>query len=203
MAVFQYEKNQVISTAGQAISELLLILKGSVSVKYPGGEYVLVKGDVIGICDASSSVYLLSYEALEDTSVMPYTYSGIESLEALLRSNADMGSLFSLSAFKQINLLLTNYDLLELECSNLYNMCTDYYAKYVTICNRNLVPPLSLALFENFVPFDKDTPYENWVPPYYAGIYQLFSAGCAQMVSKAPSVSLGFIGKASQDALLV
>ena len=70
MAGTTLEKGKQIYEYGQPLTALHLITGGKVQVTYPGGSYILNKGDVIGICEIASEVYFLNYITLEDTSIL-------------------------------------------------------------------------------------------------------------------------------------
>lgn len=192
-------KDQTLFSPGQPISNLCLIVKGSVLVSFPCGEFTLEKGDILGICEALSSVYQFTYQAQENTSLVYYPFSGIDALESLFCTNTDLASLFCLSAFKQMNFLLRQYNLLELECSSLYGTCTDDYGKYISMCIRHSIIPKNLPLLETLTPFEPDASMDGWITAYYAGLHHLFCTGAAPLFSKEPSAAAGLIGKTGQD----
>ncbi len=201
MASIQYKKNQVIATEGQSLSYLYLILRGSVSVSFPGGSYTLTKGDVIGICEAASDVHLFTYTAAEDTVTASYAYSGIDSLENLFPDNKDLAGLFCLSAFKQINHLLKQYNMMVFEYGTFYHSCREDYASYENFCKQNMFEPKPLPLLEEFGPLDAEQPIEDWLISYYSGVYQSLVSGGAAKIAQIPAVAVGLVGKTALDAL--
>ena len=120
MADITLEQLKEIYTAGQPVTALHLITAGKVSVSYPGGHYQIGKGDIIGICEVSSEIHFLSYDTAEETSILTYPLSGVDSLVDLLRKHPDVARLFLMSAFRQINLLLEAWSNSELNCSECY-----------------------------------------------------------------------------------
>ena len=51
MAVKEFPAGTQLIQSGQNLSALHVIAKGSVRATYPGGEFYLSKGDVIGVCE--------------------------------------------------------------------------------------------------------------------------------------------------------
>lgn len=201
MASIQYQKNQVIVTEGQSLSQLYLILRGSVQVSCPGGSYTLTKGDVIGICEVASDVHLFKYTALEDTIVAGYSYSGFDTFEDLFQTNHDLAGLFNLSVFKQINHLLKIYNLMIFEYGTFYYSCKEDYASYERLCNQHMVAVRKLPALDEFEPLDDERPIEDWLVSYYTGIYQFMVGGGVSKIAQSPAVSVGLVGKTALDAL--
>ena len=101
------------------MTALHLITNGRVDVSYPGGSYPLGKGDVIGICEICSEIHLLSYVTTEDTTILTYPLTSLDSLNDILQKHPDVARLFLLSCFRQINILLNSSSISELNCSEL------------------------------------------------------------------------------------
>ena len=49
MASVTLDKGRYLFEAGQPVNELFIILKGSVSLTFPGGAFILSRGEVPGI----------------------------------------------------------------------------------------------------------------------------------------------------------
>ncbi len=203
MASIQYQQNQTIVTEGQSLSNLYLILKGSVQVSFPGGSYTLSKGDVIGICEIASDVHLFRYTALEDTIVAGYSYIGFDTLDDLFQANKDLTGLFSLSIIKQINTLFQKYNLMVFEYGTFYHSCKDVYATYEALCNKHMVAARTLPSLEEFQPLDDAHSIESWLVSYYSGLHQFITGGAVSKFSQSASVALGLVIKASLDALTI
>ena len=122
------------------MTALHLITNGRVDVSYPGGSYPLGKGDVIGICEICSEIHLLSYTTLEDTTILPYPLTSLDSLNDILQKHPDVARLFLLSCFRQINILLNRSSISELNCSELYRTQTDDIAIYNPLCDPYRLP---------------------------------------------------------------
>lgn len=114
MAGIVLEKGKTIYSYGQPMTALHLITNGKVDVSYPGGSYTLGKGDVISICEICSEIHLLGYTTLEDTTILTYPLTSLDSLNDILQKHPDVARLFCLSCFRQINILLNRSSISEL-----------------------------------------------------------------------------------------
>lgn len=199
MTGIQLEKDKVIYAAGQPMTALHLITKGKVRVSYPGGEYVIGKGDCIGICEVCSEVHFLGYHTAEDVTILTYPLTTMESLNDLLQKHPDVAGLFIISAFHQINTLLNHCDVSELSCNNLYQDLQNDYETYCTLCERYHIPQRTLEGLDDFSAYLGEELPDMWLNGYYLGLLHIFTAGNARTFVQEPAVSLGLIRKASLD----
>ena len=95
MAGIVLEKGKTIYSYGQPMTALHLITNGKVDVSYPGGSYTLGKGDVISICEICSEIHLLGYTTLEDTTILTYPLTSLDSLNDILQKHPDVASVLS------------------------------------------------------------------------------------------------------------
>ena len=188
------EKDQLLFEAGQPANELFLIVKGSVSVSFPGGKYTLSKGDVPGICELCKDVHFMTCRTLEDSVIMSYPIYDIATLESFFRANPDSSILFARSAFRQVNSVLQCYEKARFSCSELYNTCTKDYSLYNVCCMRHQVSAQKLSGLSELAPCVEDSPLEDWTVSYYDGFEYLLSANSdSAVLAKAPAVPLGLI----------
>ena len=166
MAGIVLEKGKTIYSYGQPMTALHLITNGKVNVSYPGGSYPLGKGDVIGICEICSEIHLLSYVTAEDTTILTYPLTSLDSLNDILQKHPDVARLFLLSCFRQINILLNRSSISELNCSELYRTLTDDIATYNTLCDRYRLPARSLEHFDKLNAFLGDDSPDIWLNGY-------------------------------------
>lgn len=159
MASVTLDKGRYLFEAGQPVNELFIILKGSVSLTFPGGAFILSCGEVPGICEISCGVHFLSCRALEELTVMRYPISDAASLELFLKQNQEYGVLFVRSAFRQINAAFQCCELAHLCCQELYEACVRdsvFYESFLT--KGQETPPLpELPAFTEELPLDEQT----------------------------------------------
>lgn len=199
MADITLEKSKYIYKSGQPMTALHLITKGQVRVTYPGGEYRIGKGDVIGICEVCSEIHFLNYITAENTSILTYPLASMESLDDLLQKHPDVARLFLLSAFRQTNTLLENWSLSEINCSSSYYTLAEDYEKYKTLCNRYHVSFRDLPGFDTLTAYLNEDLPDIWLNNYYLGLLHIYGTESYKAVIQEPAVSLGLLRKCSLD----
>lgn len=199
MAGIDLPRQTTIYKAGQPLTTLHLITNGNVRVLYPGGEYQLGKGDVIGLSEIASEVHFLDYITIDDVNILTYSYTSADSLLDLLQKHPDVARLFLLSAFRQITLLLTQGDVSLIESNNLFTGLVRHYQTYCEICRRYRIVPQSLPSFEILDNSFLDESPDIWLSNYYQGLLHAFSDSEASRINWDASVIYGFLRKASQD----
>lgn len=192
-------KQSVVYTAGQPMTTLHLITSGNVKVKYPGGEYMLGKGDVIGICEICSEVHFLSYETVTDTAILTYPFPSMEVLTELVTKNMDIAKFFLQSALRQINILLNNCEVSSHACNNLYDNLIAAWSSYSRICDKHRKSPLPLSGFGEISAFLSEEEADLWLASYYLGFLQVFSGPDAEQFLKEYGIAIGFLRKTSLD----
>lgn len=199
MAGITLEKGKLIYQNGQPMTALHLIMKGRIKVTYPGGVYYLAKGDVIGICEVCSEIHFLQYEAEEESTILTYPLSTMESLQDLVEKHPDVAVLFMVSAFRQITTLLNHCDVSELNCINLYQDITSDLETYNTLSGRYRLPIRTLEDFDSVNAYLGEESPDMWLNGYYLGLLHIFVGGGAKSFVTEPAVPLGFIRKATLD----
>lgn len=168
MAVVELIQDKILFEEGNIpIDSLLMIMKGSVLASFPGGEMILEKGDVIGICEVGKGTHFLTYKALEPSSAISYPADSVEELEKLFQSKKDLATLFTQSACKQILLLMRQYTLLTNDCNDLYLECIENYKKYKEICQTNHISPQAFPRLEEVRPVNVQMQKSRWISQYY------------------------------------
>ncbi len=199
MAGITLEKSRIVYKCGQPMTALHLITKGRVKVTYPGGEYQLGKGDVIGICEICSEIHILNYITLEDTNILTYSLTNMEALGDLLQKHPDVARLFLLSAFRQINVLFEKSAISEPYCNTLYHDLITDYEKYVALCNRYRIQPRNIEASEELNAFLGEELPDLWLNGFYMGLSRIYASDNFKSIVQEASVSLGLLRKCSLD----
>ena len=147
MAVKEFPAGTTLVQSEQAITALHVIAKGTVRATYPGGEYYLGKGDVIGVCELHFGSYLVTYHAEEAVSIASYPYSKTQ-LANIMHSNTEMADLIITSMFKQIREILDQYELACFDCDNFYHYLMDSYSEYLSFCKKHGISARTLPAME-------------------------------------------------------
>lgn len=199
MAGITLEKGKAIYTSGQPMTALHLIADGKVRVDYPGGSYLLGRGDVIGICEICSEVHFLSYTVQEDASILSYPLSSVNVLSDILQKHPDVARFFLLSACRQINTLQNHSSVSEVTCSGLYRNLMDQYAKYASLCERYRIKPRTLDGLEEQIAYLAEESEEPWLNGYYLGLSHIYAGEHFRDFIQESAVSLGVLQRGSLD----
>lgn len=174
MAVKEYPAGTVLAQSGQAISALHVIAKGTVRATYPGGEFYLTKGDVIGVCELFYGSYLITYKAEEAVSIASYAYSSAH-LTTIL-NNAEMAGRIITSMFRQLQEILDQYELATFDCDNFYHYLMNSYEEYRSFCNKRNISARTLPDLETLTELVLEEDIDGWTGGYYARLRALVTA---------------------------
>lgn len=165
MAVKEFPAGTILAQSGQTISALHLITKGTVRATFPGGEYYLYKGDVIGVCELFYGSYFITCEAEDAVSIASYAYSPAQ-LSTIL-ANAELAGRIITSELKQIQEILDQYELATFDSDNFYHYLMKNYEEYLSFCTKHNVSARVLPGLEtlNELVLEEDIP--RWVGGYY------------------------------------
>ncbi len=199
MPFIDLPKQKTIYKAGQPLTALHLITSGSVRVFSPTGEYLIGKGDVIGICEICSEVHFLGCETVEAVHIMNYPLPNPEALQDLFVRNPDLASLSLISAFRQMCTMLNHCEESALTCGNLYNRLSEHLSAYRDLCAKYGLSPKELTDIDQVTTYvGMETP-DMWLTDFYQGLLQIFTANPGAAVAREAAVVTGFLRKASLD----
>ena len=86
MAVKEFPAGEILFQNEQPVTAIHLITKGTVRASYPGGEFQLTRGNVIGICELHLGSYYMTYQAEDAVALAPYPCTK-EQLAGLMGTN--------------------------------------------------------------------------------------------------------------------
>ena len=193
------EKGKIIYKSGDPITALHLITKGGVQAEFPGGVYQLKKGDVIGIGEICSEIHFLGYTATEESVLLTYPVSNLESLADLIRKHPNVARVFMLSLFRQINTLLSQSSVSEMNCATLHQNLIQDYKRYHAVCARNHISPRKLDGLEDLSAYIAQEDPDMWLNSYYLGLQSIYFGENARFLLQEPGISLGMLRKGSLD----
>lgn len=196
MAVKEFPAGELLFQSEQPVSAIHLITNGTVRAAYPGGEFQLTKGDVIGICELHFGSYYMTYRAETATTLAPYPCSKAQ-LSDLMGSNADMAGRIISSLYKQLRAILGQYESARLDCDNFYHYLLDSYAQYTSFCTKHGVSARALPGLETLSELVLDEDVADWLGGYYAQFLSLVKNSPAR--KKSSAFMFGLLAKASQD----
>lgn len=196
MAVKEFSAGTKLIQSEQPLNAIHVITKGMVRVTYPGGEYYLTKGDVIGACELDYDSYFLSYTAEETTSLASYACSD-EQLFNMINANPDMAHLIVTSLLKQFADIIDQYELARFDCTNFYQYLMDSYNDYLSFCTKHNMSARSLPGLEELSELTLEEDIDSWTGGYYRELRRIF--GSLSTKNLSPDFILGLIKKTSHD----
>lgn len=196
MAVKEFPMGTVLIQSEQPISALHLITKGSVRASYPGGEFYLGKGDVIGVCELAYDSYFISYQASEDTALASYACADGHLIE-LLRAKSDLSNLIVSSLFRQLKEILDQYELTKFDCDNFYQYLMKSYSEYGRFTAKHGISTRVLPGLEDLSEVELEDNVPDWLSSYYGQLQRIMKSITAK--SQIADFILGMLLKASHD----
>ena len=136
---------------------------------------------------------------MEDTTILTYPLTSLDSLNDILQKHPDVARLFCLSCFRQINILLNRSSISELNCSELYRTLTDDIATYNTLCSRYRLQARSLEHFDELNAFLGDDSPDIWLNGYYMGLSRILASDNYRILVQESDLSIGMLRKGSLD----
>jgi len=199
MPFIDLPKQKTIYKAGQPLTALHLITNGRVRVFSPTGEYLIGKGDMIGICEICSEVHFLGYETVEAVHIINYPLPNPETLQDLFEKNPNLASISVISAFRQMCTMLNHCEESAMTCGNLYNRLHEHLSAYQALCARYRLPARELTDMEQVTTYEGMETPDMWLTDFYQGLLQIFTANPGAPVAREAAVVTGFLRKASLD----
>lgn len=196
MAAQAFENGAIIFQAGQPVEGLLIIASGQVRATFPGGEFLLGKGDIIGLCDVYYGVHSFTYEATEPTQTGAYPFRQASDLKALLKV-PELLRFFLLSGAKQTAAVFQSYIALKKEAFSLGKSIIDWYTKYKELCIEHSISVKALSSIDGVEEFSLDEEPDSYLPSYYSNFYASQTAKGA--FAAVASLTEGFLLQASKD----
>lgn len=174
MTVKEISAKEVLCRNGQNLQTLQLIMKGAVRAEYPGGNYLLRTGDVVGLCETAYEQAYINYKAENKASVIVYPYED-GGLQKIFESSPDAIKYFISSLFRQINEIFSQYKLLKVECSSLHSYLESCYEDYTVLCEKLHISPGELPGYEEAEPLFLEEEMPKWMSGYYATLEQMLA----------------------------
>lgn len=196
MAVKEFPAGETLFQNEQPVTAIHLITKGTVRATYPGGEFQLTRGNVIGICELHLGSYYMTYQAEEPVALAPYPCTK-EQLADLMGANTEMSDRIITSLYKQLHAILSQYKLSRTACDKFYHYLTESYAQYSSFCTKHGVSARALPGLETLSELVLEEDVDDWLGGYYSQFLALVKN--SPVKKKSPAFMFGLLARASQD----
>lgn len=196
MAVKEFPAGALLVQSEQAINALHVIAKGTVRATYPGGEFYLYKGDVIGVCELFFDSHFITYQTEDICSIASYPFN-ISQLSAILHANPDMAQRIVTSMFRQLQEILDQYELARFDCDNFYHYLMDSYEGYLSFCTKHNISARALPGLETLSELVLEEDIAGWIGGYYTQLRKLVTG--TPIKEQDADFLQGLLLKASRD----
>lgn len=198
MAAKEVEKDKYICQEGQPLDSVHIIVSGSVKAYFQGGDIILKKGDVVGLCDIAYDSHFFTYQTLETSSFVSFPVNDKNSIANAIKVNPEVGKMMYTSMINQVMLVFNVYALARKSCAGLYKRVHEFYDEYLDICLHNNIISRTLPQFEELKELELEEEVSDWLFSYYASIKEFPQDLKHSLASRIPFLN-GFLIKASKD----
>ena len=118
-SVTTYTAGERLTTRGEDVNEVFIILKGKIKCMTTYGTYYLGPGSAAGLTDCYYGMYIYNYFAEEETVVKRYTVSSSADITRVLNDQADNINIFLIMQSRHIADIIKTYLELTFKCREL------------------------------------------------------------------------------------
>lgn len=189
-------QGKVIYRAGQKVDTFYIIRKGSVSVTYPGGSYMLQSGDVIGLCEIGNGITGAEYSAKEEVEALNYPF-GAAQMRRLFDNSNDVMRWFLASYFRQLNEIIGQCRRVKEEGENLKKGLRKNYETFCALCEKYQMKAGKISDETEAVLLSVKEDIPVWLQGFYGTLERLIRSWEYQKTEY--DFIYGFFAKASAD----
>ena len=198
----KFTKGSVIHNQGDPLSQILFITEGSVEATFSGHKFLYENGDILGILDLSSGIHSSTYVACTDVSITAYPYKNLSALDTLFGEKSAVAYLMVSSMSRKLYSLLQLKDSLKSESARTFNSAGDLYNQYIDLCGKFGAEATTVEEISELTSPTEPDNLDQWVSSYYMEMTTVDKTAYTQFFNDRPALALGFIRKASEDALI-
>ncbi len=198
MAAQEVAKDKIICTEGQSLDAIHIIVSGSVKAHFSGGDFILKKGDVVGLCDLAYDSHFFTYSTLENSSFVSFPIKDKTSIGNIVKLNPEVAKMMYTSMINQVALILSAYMRSSEKCSSLYERIRGMYEAYSDICAHNNIISRTLPALEDFSKVEPEGTVPDWIIGYYSCMREFPQELRLSLSARIPFLT-GMLIKASSD----
>lgn len=197
MIVVEQKKGEHIIHNGDKVTEIMIVLKGSVIMKSEGNEMLLESGSVIGLMECAYGKFFCDYVAKEDTLLVTYAYEKREDLEQIFEEQPQYVYAFLHAELVLSQRLIEKYVKEMDRCRELYLFLVKGYREYQFLSKKYSFEPLALSA-QNVEPIDVPIVIKSWEIEYVEALMNQSQKTMTQFYGTNIMLSIGEIFKLSQ-----
>lgn len=186
-SINQIIKGMNIFEAGDAVTEIGLVIKGRVRIQAEGVNLVVGSGNFLGLCDLDGGVHNVTYVAETNLAVYSFASAGMQgTVAALMKAKKDYAPLMVSTLSKYIRELYKIYSELEQGSSRLWKFITDSYGTYQTIGKNTGITAMALRGIEALGEYQAEIFQDQEKVEYYRA--------CAEILPEVQKAYFGCSG---------
>lgn len=173
MLVIEQKKNEHFITKGDRISELYIVLKGSVSMLCDKEEIILETGAVIGLMECAYGKYFCDFYAREDTILVTYAFKEHRDLKKIFEEQPQYVHAFLHASITLEHKMLGLYRQLFDKTREEYLFLVRQYREYQSACAQVEIAPMSIDKLFELKPLELQKVIKQWEVDYVKALGNL------------------------------
>lgn len=167
-SINQIIKGMNIFEAGDAVTEIGLVIKGRVRIQAEGVNLMVGSGNFLGLCDLDGGVHSVTYVAETNLAVYSFASAGMQgTVAALIKAKKDYAPLMVSTLCKYIRELYKIYSELEQGSNRLWKFITDSYQTYQNIGKNTGITVMALRGIEDLGEYQPGASEDQEKVEYY------------------------------------
>lgn len=198
MAVVNIEKGKHFIKNGDKVTELYWIVQGSVRQVMSNEEFVIEKGNMIGLAEGTKGVFSCDYITNEDCVIYSYQYEKEEDLKQIFEAQPKNATVFLMSALRGADTTLRRYAEYRTLCHKFYNFNVELYRQYKIICSKLKIDAREFSKMDYFEPLSLETTVRQSKVDYFSNLSRMPKPVVDAFYGKSNALVLGEIIHAAE-----
>lgn len=155
MEAIRVAKGEKFIKKGERLKNLYVLLQGNVQSVYKTDVWDLEPGNIIGMLECNSEVYLCDYIALSDCVLYAYEYTQPQDFSKIFVTDGKYVSVFVMAAMRQTSFFLRRYENYYEQTQTYYAFLMEVYQEYGRFCedyNSQQRPFKRIEMAKPYVP---------------------------------------------------
>lgn len=136
MLVVNHKKGDIFLQKGDRVSQINIIIKGSVIMKTKNDKFILETGAVIGINEIADGICSGDYVAKEDLLLATYELNSPGDIDSIFKEEPKYTYAFLHAIMTQSDKILERYKKYQNEVDSLYLFVVEQYKEYNDLCEK-------------------------------------------------------------------
>lgn len=193
MLVMEQKKGELFLKKGERVTEVNIILRGSVTLKTANDEFVLEKGTVIGLLESAYGKYRCDYIAKEDSLLVTYAFENAEDFKKIFEEQPLYIQAFLHVCVLQCQSILERYQELQNNTRETYLFIMKQYREYQLLCKQNGMEAVVFEKATEIAPVSIAKVIRGWEMDYIKALSEQSSSLMKQFYKDKQELAIGEI----------